>query len=83
VVDGNRIGIEREGDLELDPAAWHTLKAVHDGGAVAVSLGGIRIISERDGRFERAPPGKVGVIAAGGTEARFDDLRVDAPAGRR
>jgi hypothetical protein len=83
VSEGNRIRLEREDDLELDPNAWHTLRAVQDGSSVTVSLGGIRVINERDGRFERGAPGRVGVIAAGNAEVRFDDLRVDPPPERR
>jgi hypothetical protein len=83
VAEGNRVRIEVEDDLELDPNAWHTLRAVHAGGSVSVSLGGIRVINERDGRFERAAPGRVGVIAAGAAEVRFDDVRVDVPSERR
>ena len=83
VSEGNRVRLEREGDLELDPNAWHTLRAVQSGSSVSVSLGGIRVINERDSRFERGSPGRVGVIAAGNAEVRFDDLRAEAPPERR
>jgi hypothetical protein len=83
VAEGNRVRIEVEDNLELDPNAWHTLRAVHAGGSVSVSLGGIRVISERDGRFERAAAGRVGVIAGGAADVRFDDVRVDVPPERR
>ena len=83
VVDGNRVTIEREGDLELDPDAWHTLKVVHDGTHVYVSLGGIRVINERDGRLDRFGPGRAGVIATGDSDVRFDDLRIEPPPERR
>jgi hypothetical protein len=83
VSEGNRVRLEREGELELDPGAWHTLRAVHSGSSVSVSLGGIRVINERDSRFDRTPPGRIGVIAAGNAEVRFDDLRVETPQERR
>lgn len=83
VVDGNRVTIEREGDLELDPDAWHTLKVVHDGTNVYVSLGGIRVINERDGRLDRFGPGRAGLIATGDSDVRFDDLRIEPPPERR
>ena len=32
VVNGNRIRLEREDDLELDPDAWHSLKMFQENG---------------------------------------------------
>jgi hypothetical protein len=72
VVAGNRIKVEREDGLELD-AAWHTLKIVHDRSEVRVSLGGIRVFEDDDRTFGA---GRVGVIASGGADVWFDDLRV-------
>jgi hypothetical protein len=83
IVDGNRITLERRGDLELDPSAWHTLKVVHDGSEVYVSLGGIRVINERDRRLDRFGPGRTGLIATGDSEVWFDDLRIERPRERR
>jgi hypothetical protein len=78
VVDGTRISLEAEDDLELDAAAWHTLKIRHDGDEIRVSLGGIPVFAERDRRSgKRAPPGRTGVIAAGNSEVRFDNLRIE------
>jgi hypothetical protein len=78
VTEGNRVFLESEDGLELDPAAWYTLKIVHDGSRITVSLGGIRVFDERERRSDRiAGPGKVGVIVAGGSEAWFDDLRIE------
>ena len=54
VVNGNRIRLEREDDLELDPDAWHSLKVFQESGQIRVYLGGIRVFSERD-RLPRAP----------------------------
>ena len=64
VVNGNRIRIEREDDLELDPDAWHSLKIFHERGEIRVYLGGIRVLSERDrlprGHCERRSVGRRG-----------------------
>jgi hypothetical protein len=74
VVAGNRIKVEREDDLELDPGAWHTLKIVHDQSEVRVSLGGIRVFQDEDRTFRT---GRTGVIAGGTAEVWFDDLRIE------
>jgi len=84
VTAGNRTFLEREDDLELDPAAWHMLKVVHDESRVQVSLGGIRVFEERDRRSERgSAPGRTGVIAAGAADVWFDDLRIEPDRDRR
>jgi len=75
VSSGNRIRLEREDDLELDPDAWHSLKLVQQDGQIRVYLGGIRVFSERD-RARRGPAG-VGLWAAGDTTVMFDDFRVE------
>ncbi len=82
--NGNRITLEAEDDLELDVDAWHTLRVVHARRAVFVSLGGIRVFEERDGRLERTfGPGRVGLIATGGSTVWFDDLQLDPERLRR
>jgi hypothetical protein len=80
VVAGNRIKVEREDDLELDPAAWHTLKIVHDQSQVRVSLGGIRVFEDQDRTFRT---GRAGVIAGGIADVWFDDLRIEPERDRR
>lgn len=79
IVRGNRVRTEDEDDLELDPAAWHTLKVVHDQAYVRVSLGGIRVFDERDRTFG---PGRVGLLASGGSLVWFDDFQA-RPESRR
>jgi hypothetical protein len=82
--NGNRVTVESEDDLELDPAAWHTLRVVHERASVYVSLGGIRVFEERGGRLERTfGPGRAGLLAAGDSEVWFDDLRVEPGRPRR
>jgi hypothetical protein len=82
--NGNRITVESEDDLELDPAAWHTLRVVHERASVYVSLGGIRVFEEREGRLERTfGPGRTGLLATGDSEVWFDDLRVEPGRTRR
>ena len=84
VVNGNRIRLEREDDLELDPDAWHSLKIFQERGEIRVYLGGIRVFSERD-RLPR-PPAAVGLWTGADSTVMFDDFRVedeteDTPAG--
>jgi hypothetical protein len=74
VAGGNRILLEREDDLELDPDAWHTLRVVNDTGEIRVYLGGIRVFDERD-RGGRGT-GSAGLWASGATTASFDDFRI-------
>ena len=76
VSSGNRIRLEREDDLELDPDAWHSLKIFQESGEIRVYLGGIRVFSERD-RHAAAPCASVGVWSAGDTTVMFDDFRVE------
>jgi hypothetical protein len=84
VTDGNMIRIEGmfEDDLELDPNAWHTLKVVHEGAQMSVSLGGIRVFEEND-RRDRIRSGLVGLIASGDSDVSFDDFRVEPRRPRR
>jgi len=75
VVSGNRIRLEREDDLELDPDAWHTLRIRQEDGDIRVYLGGIRLFTEHD----RLPAGAagVGVLVGGDSTVMFDDFRVE------
>jgi hypothetical protein len=76
--NGNRITVEAEDDLELDPNAWHTLRVVHERSSVYVALGGIRVFEERGGRLDRTLSiGRAGVLAAGDADVSFDDLRIE------
>jgi hypothetical protein len=75
VVNGNRIRLDREDDLELDPDAWHSLKVFQERGEIRVYLGGIRVFSERD-RLPRARA-SVGVWAGGDSTVMFDDFRIE------
>lgn len=85
VVRGNRVRIEGEDDLELDPSAWHTLKVVQEGDSIRVYLGGIRVLRARDRTFEK--PGAAGVWCTGDAVAHFDDVKIgrekDESSGRR
>jgi hypothetical protein len=81
VVRGNRVRLEEEDDLELDPAAWHTVRVVHDDNNIRVSLGGIGVMRARDRTF--ASGGRAGVWSGGGATASFDDLRVEPEVDRR
>ena len=79
IVRGNRVRIEDEDDLELDPAAWHTLKVVHDEAEVRISLGGIRVFENRERTFGA---GRVGLLASGTSLVWFDDFQI-RPESRR
>jgi hypothetical protein len=74
VVDGNRVRLENEDDLELDSSAWHALRVVQRSRSVRVYLGGIRVFEDRDRTTDVA--GAVGFWCAGNTTAQFDDFRV-------
>jgi len=75
VVNGNRIRLERDDDLELDPDAWHSLKIFQEHGEIRVYLGGIRVFRERD----RLPKvnASVGMWAGGDSTVMFDDFRIE------
>ena len=75
VVNGNRIRLEHEDDLELDPDAWHSLKIFQENGQIRVYLGGIRVLSERD-RMPRSRA-SVGIWAGGDSTVMFDDFRIE------
>lgn len=75
VVNGNRIRIERENDLELDADAWHSLKIFQERGQIRVYLGGIRVFTERD-RLPRARAA-VGLWSGGDSTIMFDDFRIE------
>jgi hypothetical protein len=75
VVDGNRIRIERDDDLELDPNAWHTLKIVQKDERARIFLNGIRVLQERDRTFRG--PGGVGLWSTGSAVVYFDDFRAE------
>jgi hypothetical protein len=74
VVSGNRVRVEREDDLELDPGAWHALRIVQEGDRVRAYLGGIPVFVERDRAMRGG--GAVGVWVSGTATAAFDDFRV-------
>lgn len=75
VVNGNRIRLERDDDLELDPDAWHALKIFQEQGQIRVYLGGIRVFSERD-RLPRVAA-NVGLWTGGDSTVMFDDFRIE------
>ena len=75
IVNGNRVRLEREGELELDPNAWHSIRIEHEGDRVRVSLGGIGVIRTRDRALAAA--GQVGIWSGGNATTAFDDVRVD------
>lgn len=84
VTAGNRVRLDMRDELELDPAAWHALKVIHEGNDIRVMLGGVRVFDEQDRRASRPDSeSRVGVLASGASEIWFDDLSVDAKRGHR
>jgi hypothetical protein len=83
VMDGNRIRLEDRDGLELDPEGWHTIKVVTDDGRTMVSIGGIRVLDRREGRYRGSRPnssgGRIGLLSHGRADAAFDDLRLEIP----
>jgi hypothetical protein len=75
VTRGNRIRLDDEDELELDAAAWHSLRVVQDDDDIRVSLGGISVIRARDRTFSEG--GRAGIWSGGGATAWFDDLRTE------
>jgi hypothetical protein len=84
ITAGNRVRLDMRDELELDPAAWHALKVIHEGHDIRVMLGGVRVFHEQDRRATRVDnDSRVGVLATGASEIWFDDLSVEAKRGRR
>lgn len=85
ISSGNRVRLDVDDGLELDPAAWHTLKVTHADSSLRVMLGGIRVFEEQDRRYDNrsSPAGRVGLVATGDSDVCFDDLSVEARRGRR
>jgi hypothetical protein len=84
ITAGNRVRLDVRDELELDPAAWHALKVIHQGNEIRVMLGGIRVFDEQDRRGDReSTGGRVGMLATGASEIWFDDLSVEAKRGHR
>jgi hypothetical protein len=76
---GNRVRVEFEDDLELDPAGWHTLQVKLDDDATRAAIGGVRVFVHhtRERRPADRPSGRVGLIATGDSTVAFDDLRIE------
>jgi hypothetical protein len=83
---GNRVRIRSAAGLDLDPAAWHTLRIVVEDDEVEVFLGGIRVFEIQERRVKGgkggAPAtvveaGRVGLWSVDDSGAYFDDLRVE------
>ena len=75
VVRGNRILLDDEDELELDAAAWHSVRVVQDDDSIRVSLGGIGVIRARDRTLTEG--GRAGIWSGGNATALFDDLRIE------
>lgn len=85
ITAGNRVLLDSQNELELDPVAWHTLKVTHVGPELRVMLGGVRVFDDYDRRGDRRDDtaGRIGVVATGSSEVWFDDLSVEAKRSHR
>jgi hypothetical protein len=81
MVRGNRVLVEEEDDLELDPSAWYTLRVRQGEERARVYLGGIRVFEARDRALRTS--GAFGLWSSGDTTAQFDDLRIEQRTDRR
>ena len=74
VVDGNRVAIHGQDDVELETGVWYQLKVRLRGPAIAVRLHGLRLFDAKD----RSLPedGRIGFFCDDHTRAYFDDLSV-------
>jgi hypothetical protein len=73
IAGGNRTRLEDEDDLELDPAAWQTMKIEHRIGRIRVWINGVPVADARD--RTNPEPGAIGVWSASDAGTWFDDLR--------
>lgn len=82
---GNRVRLDVETGLELDPDAWHALKVTHGDGEIRVWLGGIRVFDERDKTQARTTDAgrRAGFLATGRSEAWFEEIRLEPRRSRR
>jgi hypothetical protein len=76
VVDGNRVSIHGEDDVDLETGVWYQLKLRLVGSAMAVRMNGLRLFEAKD----RSLPenGRIGFFCDDHTRAHFDDLEVAA-----
>jgi two-component system OmpR family response regulator len=71
IADGNRVRLDVEDDLELDPEAWYTLKVVQRERSIRVYLGGIRVFEER---IDRSMCPAVSVSGAAAVRSRSSTI---------
>jgi hypothetical protein len=74
VVDGNRVAIHGEDDVELETEVWYELKVRLEGPAITARMSGLRLFHAKD----RSLPedGRIGFFCDDHTRAHFDDLSV-------
>lgn len=75
---GNRVRVDFENDLDLDPAVWHALQVKFGADSTHASIGGVRVFAHEDRRSSAHSPGRVGILATGDSTVAFDDLRVES-----
>ena len=75
VKDGKRTQLG-SADVQVDPAAWHTITIDHKGSLIKASLDGRQLIEVKDDNFPDA--GKVGVWTKADSVTLFDDFAYDS-----
>lgn len=76
VIGGNRVRLRSRQNLQLDPGAWHTLAAVHEGNEIRVYLGGLQVFEFWDRALRGS--GLAGVWSAAAATVHVDWIRVQA-----
>jgi Domain of Unknown Function (DUF1080) len=78
VVNGKRIQLETEEDLQLKAGEWHTLKIKMVGNRIECFLDGKKILDAKDDTITKA--GKIGLWTKADAQTYFDDFRVQSAA---
>jgi hypothetical protein len=76
VVDGNRVSIHGEDDVEVQIGVWYQLQIRLEGPAIAARLYGLRLFEAKDRSLPEE--GRIGFFCDDHTRAHFDDLEVTA-----
>ena len=75
VTGGNRILLDAQADINVDPDEWHTVVVIHEGDQIRATIDGIGINRARDAVLTEG--GRAGVWSAGNSTSWFDDIAID------
>jgi hypothetical protein len=76
VVDGNRVSIHGEDDVDVQIGVWYQLQVRLEGPAIAARMYGLRLFEAKDRSLPEE--GRIGFFCDDHTRAHFDDLEVTA-----